>query len=184
VNNAVRTSLSENTSSVRDRRSSAETSKYDVARADASSREQIAELGRARNGRIFAVSGIRPPEVEELKAAREIVRDVRGLAIEDRTEPLIGFANARADDVLLILTRKLAARDKKIGTILANRGTRAIAEATEPDEKILLELGRFLLSQLVVSDERDVNEAECLLKDLFDFVLEDVFSGRCRVEVV
>ncbi|HKD17867.1 MAG TPA: hypothetical protein VKG23_08355 [Thermoanaerobaculia bacterium] len=110
--------------------------------------------------------------------------DIGGFAIENRTESVIGFADPGADDVFLILTRELAARDEKIGTVLADRGTRAIAEATEPDEEILLELGRFLFAQLIVSDESDVNETERLLKDLLDFSFEDIFSRRCRVEVV
>ena len=147
------------------------------ARAGASSRDRVADVTLARNCRMRALLGIGPPKIEELKAAREIVSDVGGLAIEKGLELLIGFANAGPDDVLLVLARELTARDKKIGTVLANRRARPVAEATEPDEEILLELGRFLLAQLVVRDERDVDETERLLKDCLDFSLENVFRG-------
>jgi hypothetical protein len=112
------------------------------------------------------------------------MRNVRRLTIEERTEPLIGFSNASPDNVLLILASELAASDEQIGAIFANGRARAVAEAAEPNEEIFFELGRFLLTQLIVSDESNVNKTECLLKDLLDFALEDVFSRRGGVEVV
>ncbi|HWZ84909.1 MAG TPA: hypothetical protein VN032_01830, partial [Thermoanaerobaculia bacterium] len=155
-----------------------------AARSEASAREKGNEASRDRKGRIFAVSGIGPPKVVQLKTTREIVSNVRGFTIQNRPEPIVGVSGTRPDDVLLVLARELAARNEQVGTVFSDGSTRPVAEATEPNEEIFLELGRFLLAQLVVRDESDVDESERLLEDGLNFFFEHVLRRRSRVKVV
>ncbi len=110
--------------------------------------------------------------------------DIGWLAIEKGLELRIGFANTSTNNVFLVLARELTTRDKKIRTVLANRRSGTVAKAAEPDEEILLELRRFLFTQLIVSNESDMDETQRLLEDRLDFSLEDILSRRCVVEVV
>jgi hypothetical protein len=53
-----------------------------------------------------------------------------------------------------------------------------VAEASEPNEEDPFELDRFTLVKLVVRNERDVNQSECLAKDTLDLLLEQVLGSR------
>jgi hypothetical protein len=130
------------------------------------------------------VSGIGTTEVEKLETPREIVGDVCWLAVKKGLETIIRIARTCANNVLLILAGKLATSDEKVGTVLSDGCTRAVAEPAEPNEEILLEFGSFLLAQLVVGDESDVNEAERFLEDRLNFIFENVGRGRSGLEVV
>jgi hypothetical protein len=112
------------------------------------------------------------------------MRNVRWLSVEDALQLVVRAADARADKVPLVLPRKLATGDQEIRAVVPHGGARAIAEPTEPNEEILLELCRFLLAQLIVRNKRDMDKAESLVEDSLNFFLEKIFRRRMRAHVV
>src|SRR5215510_10075077 len=94
-----------------ERPSSLGASRYALAARNASSAPRDG-AGRVGKERIFAVSGIRATEFDQLQAARKVMSNISRLSRKQELQLLVRITNAGADQILLILACELTTRNK------------------------------------------------------------------------